>query len=646
MDKYKITMKKIKEICENAEELNHVKSMAELKDFFSLKKSKGLWLKDIMEELQAEDIPREKQDRIDWLMEHVQVVELADSLDSVLDTNKVETKEEIKTEKKKENLVDLNIEELNDFFSNVKEEYIIDMSSKLDVTEAIIYENMSVEYQDNFFVKYVPGYYEQVVALAKAKEQKIVAVGRLIQDGKKYHVIFSNRDIDYSQFGLNQNYRLVLFPQSMAEQFEKGLLSESIGTEYTGWIHTVHCVIKYKQMKESSNTLCIDFGTSNTSAGSYSILNPEENNIELVSFTDVTTPDMREMKIYPTIVYVDSCRDIKKIKYLFGYSAKKKMEEKGYDTDASVYFEIKRWIGTLNEKEELHDEEGNTQLVTRRDIVKAYILHIIELSQQYFKVKFEKLHLSAPVKLKEKFYHEISEMLKEDYKVLPTNVSIDEGIAIIYNSISKLVDKEIITEKEKTSIMIMDCGGGTTDLASCEISSKKLDNTETRLNIVTKFVNGNSNFGGNNITFRILQLLKIKLAFQFAPKLMGEEEFNLKDLIPYEENIILNKVEAYYKEPQSGADAQSEIYRKFDDAYEKAEGVIPTIYEKNPDFQFMGEIKKIKRNYFYLWQLAEKIKIKFYEEDLVRVDFEKRENKILEIDSVENYIYIKIMMSN
>lgn len=59
--------------------------------------------------------------------------------------------------------------------------------------------------------------------------------------------------------------------------------------------------------------------------------------------------------------------------------------------------------------------------------------------------------------------------------------------------------------------MIIDCGGGTTDLTSGRF---RIDNSRVSytIDLETRYENGDTNFGGNNLTFRILQMLKIKIS--------------------------------------------------------------------------------------------------------------------------------------
>lgn len=93
----------------------------------------------------------------------------------------------------------------------------------------------------------------------------------------------------------------------------------------------------------------------------------------------------------PTLVYVNSCKN-SEVEYAFGYEARKKIIDADYDTEASVFYEIKRWINDIDKEEEICDEDGNKCKVRRKDIIKAYIQNVIDLSEQYFKVKFDKLH--------------------------------------------------------------------------------------------------------------------------------------------------------------------------------------------------------------------------------------------------------------
>ena len=166
----------------------------------------------------------------------------------------------------------------------------------------------------------------------------------------KYWAIFDNSDwIRYSSFEGKQQIRLIV---------------------YTLDDNTPHsCVadMNYKKMRtEKEKPLCIDFGTSNTTVGSYDIKTARD--IETVKFVDVTqTPHITSARMIPTIVYVEDCSDENNIKYLFGYEALKRIEqEKYYEFKASAFFEVKRWMSSPDSREEIKDIEI---AITHADIV-------------------------------------------------------------------------------------------------------------------------------------------------------------------------------------------------------------------------------------------------------------------------------------
>ena len=63
--------------------------------------------------------------------------------------------------------------------------------------------------------------------------------------------------------------------------------------------------------------------------------------------------------------------------------------------------------------------------------------------------------------------------------------------------------------------MIIDCGGGTTDLTS---GLFRINNNRVSyiVDLETKYENGDTNFGGNNLTYRIMQMLKIRIVFELG----------------------------------------------------------------------------------------------------------------------------------
>ncbi len=649
--KYTVEMEKLKEICEDNPELDNVKTCGELKQIFEEKKFRGMWLKDLFKELGETEVPESKEDVIEFFFKNITVTGLIDDIHAPGTVPEPEPgPEPLKasgTPKQPEPtgcLLPVTMQVVSEILRNVKKE---DWSSQVKITKLSLTDRIAVEFQDNFRLQYRTDILKDLVAVIKNEDTEPVAFGHLeAEDEKSLHIVMPDTNIRYDEFRNSKRFRLALFSESMSSCISGSRIDESVTDNYQSLAgHSVYLVpfqADFRELERIDNTLCIDFGTSNTAVASYGVKNPNLNEPEIVEFMDVSYDPPEPSHLYPTVVYVEDCSDASDIRYLFGYEAKKKVSDMHYDTSATVFWEIKRWIASMDGTEEIVDENGNTLKVERRSIIEAYLLHVISKAEQFFKRKFTKLHLTAPVKLKSQFLTEMGGIFcNSGYEIIPIENSIDEGIAIVYTSISKLIKRKKIEDGKGCNIMIMDCGGGTTDLASCEVSTESLASGR-KIDIITGFVNGNSNFGGNNITFRIMQLLKIKLAKKYAYS--GWDVSDLaSDLIPLEESEILGRIEDGAQDDQynpgrpSGynSDMTNGIYDKFEKAYKAAEKIIPTVFTDNEKFFFDEDLKWIKRNYYYLWQLAEKIKIKLYGEDAVQIEFENDEPIVF--DDLENY---------
>lgn len=517
----------------------------------------------------------------------------------------------------------------------------VDKTDVIDITEFTLVEKMPITLQDEFYIS-LPNdisVYNGCIGLVDYNTNKVVANGHLEINKEITHLIFKDKNINYNAFINNRKFKLFLFPSDSSNFFQDKINANN----FNGEVYEIECYIDYEQLEKTNKTLCIDFGTSNTTAGSYKIKNPQSDGtdaVEVVQFLDVTEDEPSTKEMLPTLVYVNSCKN-GEVEYAFGYEARKKIIDADYNTEASVFYEIKRWINDIDKEEEICDEDGNKCKVCRKDIIKAYIQNVIDLSEQYFKVKFSKLHFSAPIKLKNSFIREMNKLFNKDYGILPPEASLDEGVAIIYNHIAKRLYENIQSMDEPEKIMILDCGGGTTDLASCSYQYLASNSYKT-IKIKTNFENGDSNFGGNNITFKILQILKIKLAHYLKNK--NEEDIQKRDisvqsLITADENEIMSNIDEDFKDGDknteiNGLKAKNDIYKNFEQAYNEAEKYIPTRFA---DCNLKNKKRKIKRNYYYLWQMAEAIKIEFYRINLVVIDFNKTEDRKIYAKNTEQY---------
>ena len=510
----------------------------------------------------------------------------------------------------------------------------VDKSDVIDITEFTLIEKMPVTLQDEFYINLPEDIfvYNSCIGLADFNTGKVVANGCLKINKGTTHLIFKDKNINYNSFINNRKFKLFLFPSNSSDFFQGKINANN----FNGEVYEIECYIDYERLEKTNKTLCIDFGTSNTTAGSYKIKSPQADGtdaVEIVQFLDVTEDEPSAKEMLPTLVYVNSCKN-SEVEYAFGYEARKKIIDADYDTEASVFYEIKRWINDIDKEEEICDEDGNKCKVRRKDIIKAYIQNVIDLSEQYFKVKFDKLHFSAPIKLKNSFIREMENLFDKDYVILRPESSLDEGVSIIYNHIAKRLHENFQSMDKPERIMILDCGGGTTDLASCSYQYQASDSYKT-IKIETSFENGDSNFGGNNITFRILQILKIKLAQYLKNKNETDsqkQEISMQSLISTEENEIMSEIDEKFK--ADNFKAKDEIYEKFEQAYNEAEKYIPTRFA---DCKLRNEKRKMKRNYYYLWQMAEAIKIEFYRINLVVIDFNKTEDRKIYAKNTEQY---------
>ncbi|MBJ8192785.1 molecular chaperone, partial [Bacillus cereus] len=82
-----------------------------------------------------------------------------------------------------------------------------------------------------------------------------------------------------------------------------------------------------------------------------------------------------------------------------------------------------------------------------------------------FKGRVRKLHFSAPVKLQPQFIEMFSDILP-DYRIEPED-ALDEGLAGLYNTLADQMERGTFADGEEYQALVIDCGGGTTDLASC-----------------------------------------------------------------------------------------------------------------------------------------------------------------------------------
>lgn len=541
--------------------------------------------------------------------------------------------------------------EFLNLYNQVKRKGYVKQNKGIDVMAGVITKEMPVRLHDNFCIQFPKNFdaYRGCIALLTHDEKNIAAIGYLGEDPQKVvHLLFDCDRIRYELLEQNNQYKIILFPKTAETFFAE---NQDIGG-YDGYLYEVPCTIGLKTLEKTKRTLCIDFGTSNTTVGSYGVYDEDQNNVEVVDFEDHTGDTVAYRKMLPTVIYVDKIERKDKggadITYSFGYDALQKVMDHDYDTVASVFYEIKRWINNLDGVEDISDEDGNKYTITHKELIKQYLDYVINTAERFFQRKFTTLHFTAPVKLKKSFIDDVKKMYEDElsddvYHVMSESESLDEGIAVVYQHIAKEIERYNSSNNKRSAdafpaqnILIIDCGGGTTDLARCTYQISKNQEGHRQLDITMSSENGDSNFGGNNITFRILQMIKIKL----ASKLSCKGDVSMLKLIAGENEIldILDRSDSVIK-------GCEQIYSKFETIYKDAEDIIPTCFEKEGLFQ--NEKRQIKRNFYYLWKMADAYKKAFYQtqRDVVAIDFNDDRDRALGIGNEAQY-YLYTRMEN
>ncbi len=483
-----------------------------------------------------------------------------------------------------------------------------------------LYEGLDITEKDKIYVSFQnaaaqsPDYHKNVL-LVNGPE-RIVGVFQLetvCEDGEMQHLLVA--DADWIDFGNHKSTKYFF-------AFFDGKKN----------LYRVPIEVSYQNTQTTSTHLCIDFGTSNTTAGCFldehyvdnisnlAILNGnvsinrENNQGNIVTFLEreQSAKDVQEILLHnlaPTVVYVDDCSNPVDIRYSFAYDATRRIKEDLYCPKASCFMEIKRWTSNLDVMEEIQDRDGNKATVARKEIISQYLMYIIRSAQNQFKCKFKNIHISAPVKLKDHVLELYSEILEKHGYALEKDHAIDEGIAVLYSIIQDQVQTCNYHNREEEKALIIDCGGGTSDLASCRYRIDKDEDGIINLDITTEYMNGDVNFGGNNLTYRIMQYMKIVYARQME-KL---PRVNIDELITQDVNALFSYIEGELENDDAVKvkERYEEIYANINCQYQCAESMIPTRY-KDFENRPKEEYDKVKNNFYFLWKLAEEMKKEFY----------------------------------
>lgn len=487
----------------------------------------------------------------------------------------------------------------------------------------ITYNDIEVGYFDHFTI----GYHKDIVdtnALL-VSGNKICAIFQVRQFKNDTEKLYLTKSAEmFCEESPIRNYQLYCMDHSQSDWLYH-LYESNVETlpAHLRFYRVPVLDFRVRDLFEINMPLAIDFGTSNTTAGTYLDStyieqldgdpvreSLKENDVNYVMYLKDENDNI-ESPVLPSVVGVTKIED-NKVQYVFGYQADRLFHMSYMDEGFCIFYDLKRWVSDAEKMEELVDRNGHRCFVKRKEIIKEYLEYVISCATQRFKCRFKSLHISAPVKQKKLFIRLFKEILP-DYEIEEEDM-LDEGVAVLYNSISDLIERKAYTNMEELKALVIDCGGGTTDLYSCRFSINN-QRVSYKIDIATAYENGDTDFGGNNLTYRIVELLKIALARQISDE---------DGLMPSE---IIERLgmDLFRRVDQEGLNA---VYQLLDEEYARAEQYIPTRF-KEYEHKSNSEYFAVKNNYYYLFGIAEQIKKVFYSKkaDILRVAVSSTEIK-------------------
>lgn len=470
-------------------------------------------------------------------------------------------------------------------------------------SKIIVYEGLAMDESDGIYIPYRREL-QDTNALLVSGGRKICGLFSLKRGRDKEDCLYvvKNEELSCQEAEL-KDYDLYCFGQQDSDRIFS--VYYGLGEEVLQEIKAYHIPLMDVEVRkpiELKMPLVIDFGSTNTTAGVYldSLYfenakgapfteKLEKNAIQYAVFED-------GKKLMPSVVAVNAVKQGMP-QFIFGQSAVDMSNACYVDEGFSIFYDMKRWITDYEKEEEITDREGRRTFLSRKEIIKAFFKNIIKVTENQFKCQVKQIHVSCPVKQKFLFQKLFYEILPE--YILPEEEMLDEGVAVLYNTISGMLEANSVEADRIYQALIIDCGGGTTDLCACHFSVRD-DRVAYHITIDTAYENGDTDFGGNNLTYRIMQYIKILL----VEKLRLPLTENTKDILRELDMDIYRYVDGH---------GTGELYHKLEEVYEAAEVWIPTRF-KDYERQSRDAYFQVKNNFYFLFFLAEQVKKHFYEQ--------------------------------
>ena len=467
-----------------------------------------------------------------------------------------------------------------------------------------IYEGAALNFLDDYKIEYKDRFLN-TNALIVSGDNKVCAVFNVVAHGDKKDSLFLVKEAklsgivtdtkDYSLYLMERDASSFVYRTYMGEEQEKDLM------KYT--MYKIPLMdFEILPLIELHMPIALDLGSTNTTVAMYADSSYyrqlhtakqrgiKENTICHTLFFESVGGETFIENMIPTVVAVTDVNN-DGIEYVFGRKALWFANLSYTDKGFSVFYDIKRWVGDFEKKEELTDAKGRYRYVARIEIIAEYLRYVLNITRDNFKCLIKEVYITVPVKQKH-VYEQMLELLSEMLSI-KISVTLDESTAVLYSFISKMREKNRLKDGESYKALIMDCGGGTTDLSACKFKVRAKGDIQI-YTMENSYKNGNTDFGGNNITYRIMQILKLRI----VSKLLGSD----KDLGSEVINDLPGDPYRYIDE-----EGVENFYKGLQEAYQKVEEVLPTAFK---NFETYGKegYYRVRNNYFFLFTLADEIK--------------------------------------
>ena len=397
--------------------------------------------------------------------------------------------------------------------------------------------------------------------------------------------------------GIYKNYRIMFFPGDYDKIQRIYNFADEKWTRFTYISKSIQEVVIH-DVVQTDDVLVIDYGTSYTTAGTYidgkikHVLFYSDEMCERspVPARTAECQNCGRCALCPSVIAVKECNG-NEVDLLFGHDAIDRMPM----ARNSIFFDTKRWVNDYTEMIDVKDLTGNTATIRRSEIIERFMKYIIHTAVQQNKVLYDNIRFTSPVKQKamsNKMYKDILSGFSVEGKD-----SIDEAVAVVYDSVSEKVEKLQYADGDEQRVLLIDCGGSTSDMVRCDYSITHMKK-HSNINMNIRYANGDTNFGGNNLTFRVMQYLKIKLSQHYRRKPIS----GIDSLLDMSAHDVYDYVDKF------GIKA---AYEGFEEAYRDAGYYIPTNYS-----DYINDTETtylyVRGNFYFLWDLAERIKVELY----------------------------------